>query len=107
MEITKFDKHIQHQLAWLITINWLGSAPGDLHEPQLQELKQLDIKGLFLLLTIDPEDMVDKKVYVGPVPHIIERLKKRRRISHSIRKGMKEGLYDVAEHATSKIDLED
>jgi hypothetical protein len=105
-----YDRRRIRQLAWLITDNWLGSAPAHLREPQTAELERLPVESLIAIFAANPNqpsrrsDILRK---AGVDPKIVERLKKRRKVALAIREAEEEGLYEAAEHATSEVGLSD
>ena len=98
----------KRQLAWLITEQWLGAAPAHLWTPQMAELERLDLKGLFALFSANPTQLATTAlVDEGVDETIVERLKKRRRVARAIQEAEEDGLYEIAEHATSEVDLDE
>lgn len=105
-----YDRRRIRQLAWLITDNWLGSAPAHLRDPQTAELEQLPVDSLIAIFAANPNQPSRRSELLRKArvdPKIIERLKKRRKVALAIREAEEEGLYEAAEHATSEVGLSD
>lgn len=96
----------KHLLAWFVTDQWLGSAPSHLREPQIEELRQLPREALVALFMSSPDHLSPEVAKRGADPVAIARLRKRRALARAIEEAEREQLYDIAEHATSEVDLD-
>jgi len=98
------------RLAFFVVENLLASAPLHIRRPQIEELQGASKKDLLLLARIEKLPLNRRRD--GELrkslddAKLLDRLLKRHRIARTIASAQKEGLYEAAEHQTSRVDLE-
>lgn len=98
------EKTFVHELAQEIAKFWIGEADKHIIEPQIKELECLTADQLIeLFKVIDIDDLPDSMD--EDLKGVAARISKRCRISKSIREAEEKGLYELAEHLVSNIEI--